>query len=232
MKTKRVKSIIGIVLSLSLLIVVAGCNGSDNGNDAGKTNGGGDSSINGGDNDSENGNNGGGSNQTNLTGSAEEVLEQVLSGITDAGIETPMPLPPTAVTADMSQFQIGLSEEGLNRLVESASFSVAAIGTFAHTIVIIQANDSASATEVKNLVSGDGGFDAHKWICVWPEKALAVESGSYVLLVASTNDIADAALNAFEAAAGGIGSVNVFWEFADGDGMTGDFGGGGLLIGD
>ena len=104
---------------------------------------------------------------------------------------------------------------------------MAAIATFAHQIVIIKAKDAGSATEIKTLISSDGGFDPHKWICVWPDKAIAVESGSYVLLAASTSEITDAALNAFKADAGTIGSVITFWEFS-GDG--GDIGAGGEPI--
>jgi hypothetical protein len=170
---------------------------------------------------------GGAVTQSDLSGSSEDVLEQILSGIEETDVRTPMPLPPTALDGDMSQSQLGLSAADFNNLVESASFSMAAIATFAHQIFVIEAVDAVAALEIKNLISSDSGFDPHKWICVFPEKAIVVESGNYVLLVASTSDVVDAALSVFEAAAGNIGNVNTFWEFAD-DG-TGDLGGGELI---
>jgi hypothetical protein len=200
MNKSRLKGIVGIFLSIVMITMLASCGG---------------------------GGDGGGAAVSNLSGTAEEVLVQLLSDIETAGVETPMPLPPTAVDAGMSQFLVGLSEGDFNRLVISSSYSMAAIATFAHQITVLQLKDSASATEAKDLISADGGFDPHKWICVWPEKVIAVNSGSYVLLVASTNDTVDATLNAFKAAAGSTGTVLTIFEFS-GDG--GDGFGGGLAI--
>ena len=126
----------------------------------------------------------------------------------------PMSFPPSEVTPDLSQNTIGLSEADFGRLVTSAAYNMAGIGTFAHQMIMIQAKDDKAAVEVKRIVSGDGGYDAAKWICVFPEKAIAVESGSYVLLVASYAEVADAAVENFRETAGSIGDVNVFYEFA------------------
>jgi hypothetical protein len=130
------------------------------------------------------------------------------------GIELPMMPPPVDVAADVSQNTIGLSEADFGKLVVSAASATPMILTHAHQFVIIQAKDAKSAIEVKKIVSGSGGYDAGKWICVHPDKAAAVESGDYVLLVASSVEAVDAAVTAFEAAAGSIGDVNVFYEFA------------------
>ena len=155
---------------------------------------------------------GGGS--AGLSGSPADILSKLIDAISSAGVEMPMSLPPTAVTPDLSHNTIGLEENDFTRLVVSASYSLAAIGTFAHQIIMIKANDAASAVEVKKLVSGDGGYDPQKWICVWPEKVIAVESGEFVLIVASYNKVVDAAIAAFKSAAGSIGDVNTIWEFA------------------
>jgi len=173
----------------------------------------------------------GGASQTNLTGTAEEVLQMVLDGIVEKGVETPMALPPLAPQPESAEHDIGLSEADFNRLVETASSSVAAIGTFAHQIVIIQAKNDAMAGEVKTLVSGSGGYDAKKWICVFPDVAIVVESGSYVLLAASTNEIVAAAISVFETVAGNTGTVTTFWDFASEDiDVDAGFGGGLITI--
>jgi len=193
----------------------------DNGDDS-SGDGGGDNSDNG---DSSDNSSGSGSDASN--GSDNEVVqptqpktpEEILTGIeTDirsSGAEMPMTLPPSGVTADLSQNTIGLSEGDFNRLVDSASSNMAAIGTFAHQIIVIKAKDAGSATEVKKLVSGDNGYDSKKWICVFPEKTVVVESGSYVLIAASYKEVTEAAIEAFKKITGSIGSVNTIWEFAE-----------------
>ena len=165
-------------------------------------------------------------NDSNLTGSAEDVLNSILDALNNAGVNMPMALPPLSVASDLSQNTIGLSQADFERLVVTAYSSQAAIATFAHQIIMIQAKDAAAAAEIKNLVTGTNGYDAMKWICVIPESALAVEAGEYVMIVASRNEVVDAVLEAFTAAAGNTGEADKFFEHID-DG-TGDVIGGGM----
>lgn len=160
----------------------------------------------------ENGGGGSGPVDSDLSGSAIDVLSKLDADLAQTGIEMPMTLPPTEVTADMSQNDIGLSSSDFNRLVVDAASSLAAIGTFAHQIAVIQANDASAAAEVKRLISGTNGYDALKWICVWPERVIVVESGAYVLLAAANADVVDAAIEAFRSEAGAIGTVVTFFE--------------------
>ncbi|MDR0468984.1 MAG: DUF4358 domain-containing protein, partial [Peptococcaceae bacterium] len=131
------------------------------------------------------------------------------------------------VTADTSQNTIGLSTADFNQYVSSATVSTAAISTFAHQVSLILAKDAASAAEIKKRIAGDGGFDSQKWICVWPEESCVIDSGSYVLLVVSRADVAEAVVAAFTAAAGNVGERVVFFTSEAGAGG----GGGGLAIG-
>ena len=181
----KIKKIICIVFTLVIVFSMSACGGSSGGSSGA---------------------------QSNLSGTPEEILSQLVKDIESAGVDMPMSLPPTEVTAELSQNTIGLSEADFDKLVYSASYNMAAIGTFAHQIIVIQANDKDAAVEVKKLVSGEGGYDSHKWICVFPEKTVAVDSGSYVLLVASYVSVVEAALEAFKEAAGSTGDVVEFWE--------------------
>jgi predicted small lipoprotein YifL len=155
-----------------------------------------------------------GAAESNLTGTPDEILAALNESIKASGAEAPATMPPLSLNAETAPKNAGLSAESFAEYVTAAATEAAAISTFAHQVVVIQAKDSASATEVKALVSGEGGFDPNKWICVQPEKVLAVESGSYVLLVAARADYCDAALAAFTGLAGSIGEVNVFFEAA------------------
>ena len=196
----------------------AGNNG-DNGSN-------GDSNDNGGGEDGNNGDSSPGSQ--GLTGTPAEILSKLIEDLTAAGVEMPMSIPPMEVSPDMSQNTIGLSEGDFDKYVADSAYTMAAIGTFPHQIIIVQAVDERSAGEIKKLVTGDNGYDAKKWICVFPETAIAVESGVYVLILAAKAAVADAAVEAFKDAAGTIGDVDTFWEFA-GEADTG--GGGGLSLG-
>ena len=230
MKIKRIISIILAALIIFCFMVACGpdnsVGGSDDNGDSGSPVDGEDGGSasgdvdDGGENDdgeNDDGDSGGvdngGGSDSNLTGTPEEILGKLIDDLMNSGVEMPMSVPPMEVAADMSQNTVGLSEADFDRYVADSSYTMAAIGTFAHQIIVIQAVDDGAAGEVKRIVAGDNGYDAKKWICVFPEKAVAVESGCYVLLIASSAEVVDAAVEAFRAAAGSIGDVNTFWEF-------------------
>jgi len=213
----------------------SGTSGGDSGGPGNAANGGGSggqeppgSGSNGGSGSGGNGGSGGSGGSgggSNLEGSALDVLSNLLDALGDAGVDMPMALPPSEVPLDISHNTIGLSEDEFGRLVKSAYYSLAAIGTFAHQLAVIQANDVRAAGEVKRLITGSNGFDPHKWVCVWPETACAVDSGEYVLLIAAKKEVADAAIDAFRAAAGTVGEVITFWEHEGDDGGGAGIGG-------
>ncbi|MCL2124729.1 MAG: hypothetical protein FWH33_01925 [Oscillospiraceae bacterium] len=169
---------------------------------------GGDSGENG-ENGSNAGENGGG---TGLSGAPADILSSLVDSLNAAGLQMPMSFPPTPVSAQDSQNAIGLSEADFNNYVSAAAQSIAAIGTFAHQIVIIQGVDDNAAAQIKKLVSGSGGYDSQKWICVFPEKTVAIDAGPYVLLVAANRDVVDAAVELFKTAAGNAGEAVTFYE--------------------
>ncbi|MCL2121442.1 MAG: hypothetical protein FWH28_04250 [Clostridiales bacterium] len=153
-----------------------------------------------------------------LEGPPEEILNQILEETKDSlSDERSMPMAIISeVTADTSQNQIGLSGDDFRQYVSSASVATAAIATFAHEIGLIQAKDAAAAAAIKDRIAGDGGYNSEKWICVMPEKSCVVESGSYVLLAVSRNDVVEAVIAAFTEAAGTVGERNEFFRFEGG----------------
>ena len=219
MKAMSIKKIICIMLALTMISITAACGGenSNEGNNGGSTppsespSPGGENSGN----SSGTGNGGTDSNTSNtlLTGPPVDILVSIEEQIRASDIQMPMTLPPNEVPPALSHNSIGVEEDDFTRLVVSAYDSVAAIGTFAHQIAVIQAKDSNAAGEIKRMISSPNGYDAQKWICVWPEVAFVVESGEYVLLVAANIDVGEAALEIFRTAAGTIGDVVTFFEF-------------------
>jgi len=176
---------------------------------------------------------GGGGASSNLSGTSIDILSQLVDELKNAGVEMPMTLPPSEVEAELSHNTIGLDEGDFNKLVKTAAYNLAAIGTFAHQIIVIQANDGRAAGEIKGLVSGANGYDPKKWVCVWPERVIVVESGEYVLLVAAREPVVAASIEIFKDMAGTTGTVVTFFEHEgeiEGEG-GGGFGGGPIGIG-
>ena len=172
----------------------------------------GDNSVGGGGSGASNG----GGDASNLSGTPADILDKLVIDIQNTGVKMPMSFPPTEVTPDISLNTMGLSEADFGKLVVSASYNMAAIGTFAHQIIVIQAKDVDAASEVKKIVSSSNGYDPKKWICVFPEQVIAVNAGEYVLIVASYREVVEAALKAFEKSAGSIGTVETIWEHSGG----------------
>ena len=159
-----------------------------------------------------------------LTGKAEGVLLQLKEA---PGVELGMTMD-SEVTAEKAQYVLGLTEAQFEQYVDSAYEAAAAISTFAQSNVVVKCKDIAAAAEVKKLIAA--GYDSHKWICVFPEQSVVVESGSYVLLSVGPAGLTDALVEAFRSISGdNIGTPDVFFTFADGGEIEGDEGGGLIL---
>ena len=158
------------------------------------------------------GSGGSGGAKDTLTGSTEDILNSVVDGANkllpeDSQLAAAFT---DAVTADSAQNALGLSPDDFTKYVSEAYVSTAAIMTFAHQVALMKCKDFSSAAQVKSLVAA--GFDSNKWICVWPDKSFVADSGSYVLLVASTSAGADALLESFKTLANNnVGEVNTFF---------------------
>ncbi|MCL2509106.1 MAG: DUF4358 domain-containing protein [Oscillospiraceae bacterium] len=167
-----------------------------------------------------------------LTGTAEEILLQLKES---PGVDLGMTMD-DEITADKAEYALGLTAAQFAEYADSAYEVAAAISTFAQSNVLVKCKDVSAAAEVKKLIAA--GFNSNKWVCVFPEQSVVVESGSYVLLAVGKADTTNALVEAFRSLSGdNIGSPNVFYTFDDGgDGdIEGGFGGdieGGLDIDD
>jgi len=148
----------------------------------------------------------------NLSGSTSSILESILSkAASTLSGDDELPRSFTdPVSASNAKDTLGLTASQFTDNVADAYVSTAAIGSFAHQVALIKCNDAAAAQVVKSAVAS--GFDSGKWICVFPEQSFVVDSGSYVLLVATTNVRADKLRAAFSSIAGTTGNVNTFYK--------------------
>jgi len=157
-----------------------------------------------------------------LTGTPEEVLKQLKAAVT---VELPMSLD-SEVTAENAQNALGLTEAQFADYVDSAYESTAAIATLPQSNALVKCKSIAAAAEVKKFIAA--GFDSRKWICVFPEQSVVVESGSYVLLAVGKAQATDALVEAFKTISeGNTGSPEVFFTF---EGEPEDGTGGGLAL--
>lgn len=115
------------------------------------------------------------------------------------------------ITAENCQMYTGLTPEQLSQYVKEAAYSRPFISSSAHNVVLIECADEAAAAEVKALVAA--GFDPGQWVCVYPDYCFVQESGSTVILVASTEDVVNKMKTAFSSYMGGnVGKVNEFFD--------------------
>lgn len=141
-----------------------------------------------------------------ITGSAADVLATIIE---KSEYEFGMTMTDT-VTADNTSYITGLTAEDFTTYVDEAAISSAMISTQAHLVVLFKAKDAAAAESVKKLVAEK--YDSHRWVCVLPDESFVITSGSYVLLVSSYKESADALLKGFTAVAGtNIGEINIFY---------------------
>ena len=147
-----------------------------------------------------------------LTGTPEEILAQLKE---DPKVELGMTLdeavkPDGGITNPKNA--LGLTDEQFAQYVEAAFEAKAAIMTHAQSTSVIKCKSAADAAEVKKLIAA--GFDSNKWICVFPDQSVVVESGSYLLLAVGKVDATNALVEAFKSLSGGnIGTPDVFFTF-------------------
>ena len=114
------------------------------------------------------------------------------------------------LTADNAQYYLGLSSDQFTNYVKSVAVKEAAINAQAHLVAVIECADADAASEVKTLIAEN--FDPQRWVCVSPEQCFVVDSGNYLLLAATYDDVAEALKTAFATAAGSsMGTVDVFY---------------------
>ena len=148
-----------------------------------------------------------------LEGSPQELLTQLKeTAAADFGVGFD-----SEVTAETAQGTLGLTAVLFEQYVDSAYESAAAISSIAQSNVLVKCKDATAAAEVKRLIAGT--FDSTKWICVFPEQCVVVESGSYVLLAVGTKENTDALVVALKTLSeNNTGTPDVFYSHDTGAG--------------
>jgi hypothetical protein len=150
-----------------------------------------------------------------ITGAAGDVLSSVITDA-DASLPEAGKLPVTfndPVTAETSPGALGLTADDFTKYISEAYTATAMLNVNAHGVALVNVKDIKDAATVKKLMAD--GFDSQKWVCVMPEISFVIDSGSYILLAATTKSGADALVSSFSALAGGnVGDRVNFYEFS------------------
>lgn len=119
------------------------------------------------------------------------MVEKLYEGVDKETL--PQNLPTNEITEEMFQFVTFAAPRPGVKAVSSEPM----MGSFAHSVVLVRANDEAEAKEIADEM--DANKDPRKWICVEAEKAVVKVHGKTVLLVMSSSDVADTIVKNFDA---------------------------------
>lgn len=124
-------------------------------------------------------------------------LELLTTLVSDAKIEI---MSDTAdLAAENVEWLLGLSTDDYNANVEKGAISMAMMTAQAHMVALLKCNDADAAQTIKEKLQTQ--FDIRRWVCVIPEMCYAIDSGSYVLFVASRVTYGESLLEGFTALA-------------------------------
>lgn len=142
-----------------------------------------------------------------LEGTLEEIANKITENATT--IEMMLNIPQTVdfSDADAARYNLGIvAESTLNPVdkIESAVYVDPAISSIPFSIVVIDVKDGVDVEAFKNEYLES--LDLRKWYCVSAEKAVVANCGNTILMVMSTQAIADDVYNAFNIVASGNAS--------------------------
>lgn len=121
---------------------------------------------------------------------ADKALADIMTELTADLENMPMTMEQPLDEETFAFYSFVEYEEGYEGLA-----SEAAIGSIAHSIVLVRVPDGADAAAV--AASMEENMDPRKWICVEAEKAAVMQAGNTILLVMTRTEVADTVLQNF-----------------------------------
>ena len=118
----------------------------------------------------------------NIEGTLEEIMAKVYAGIGEENL--PMMLSNITVTTEEIEYYVGTSEIDFKEAIASESMT----GSIPHSVVLIRLNDAKTAEDAVAKIKEKA--DPRKWICVESEKVTVKSKGDLVILIMSSNDLA------------------------------------------
>lgn len=109
-------------------------------------------------------------------------MTKIYAGISED--ELPMMLGNIEVTSDNIENYVGTSDIDFKEAIASES----AVGSIAHSVVLIRLNDASKANETVKKIEENA--NPMKWICVGASDVIVKSKGDLVILIMSNEDLA------------------------------------------
>lgn len=130
-------------------------------------------------------------NNNETASSVSDIMTKI---VTKAGAEVRMPMQ-DVIPSDVCDGFIGLSPEDFNKYVTESVVYESMISPANQSLCIIKVNDSSKINDLKKTILNN--CNPTKWICTGAAKAVVVDSGDYILLAMSSEDLCTKLVNAF-----------------------------------
>lgn len=126
----------------------------------------------------------------NVEGTLGSLMTNVYKEVSDD--EKPMMLENVELTKDNIESYLGTTDiEFVEGLVSEPGVS-----SIAHSVVLLRADDNTDIESIKTKIKNS--VNPRKWICVEAEKVIVKSKGNLIILIMSSNDLAEKLETGFE----------------------------------
>ena len=120
--------------------------------------------------------------EKNVEGTLEEIMTKIYAGISEE--ELPMMIGNIELTSENIENYVGTSDIDFKEAIASES----AVGSIAHSVVLIRLNDASKANETVTKIEENA--NPGKWICVVADDVIVKSKGDLVILIMSNEELA------------------------------------------
>ncbi len=131
-----------------------------------------------------------GCGEKQVEGTLEEIMTKVYADIPED--ERPMMLTNTEVTEENVENYLGTKDIEY----EEALASESAVGSIAHSVVLVRMKDGANIEDAKKKI--EENVNPRKWICVEAEDVVVKNKGNLIILIMSSSNYIEKIENSFD----------------------------------
>ena len=131
-----------------------------------------------------------GCGEKQVEGTLEEIMTKVYADVPED--ERPMMLTNTEVTEENVENYLGTKDIEY----EEALASESAVGSIAHSVVLVRMKDGANIEEAKKKIEENA--NPRKWICVEADDVVVKNKGNLIILIMSSSNYIEKIENSFD----------------------------------
>lgn len=131
-----------------------------------------------------------GCGEKQVEGTLEEIMDKVYADVPED--ERPMMLTNTEITDDNIENYLGTKDIEY----EEALASESAVGSIAHSVVLVRMKDGADIEAAKKKIKENA--NPRKWICVEAEDVVVKNKGNLIILIMSASNYIEKIENSFD----------------------------------